>query len=168
MRRRFMPQLMMIVVVIAIAGSLGVAGPKKRETRGLDTTVKGKLVDVHSFMTGKTQGDDPVRAAQDSFRAGAAAAVETPEGLVILGSGDKGPSRMIIPLALQQVEAKGKLYEKGGLKYLDMSAIQAMHGGAESPAKHGEGHEPTADEPTDGSEQQPNDDTTTDDESEEP
>ena len=104
----------------------------KRVVRGKETTVRGRLTDIHSYMTGAVSGENAIRATQDSFRAGAAAGIETEGGLVILGSGDKGPARMIVPLAQQEVVAKGKLFEKNGLRYLDLTGIQAHKEQAES------------------------------------
>lgn len=131
-------------LALVFASTLWAQKPRK-STKGKEITVRGRLTDVHSYMTGKSETEDNVKATQDSFRAGAAAGIETEEGLVILGSGDKGPARMIVPLAQQQVEAKGKLFEKDGLRYLDLASIQA-HRTKDGPKPSEEEHEVVPDD----------------------
>ena len=50
----------------------------------------------------------------------------TPTGLVVLGQGTAGAGKTLIPLAFQDVEVQGKLYEKGGVKYLDITSAEAV------------------------------------------
>lgn len=165
MKAHFRLGACLLAVILAAGGTLLGAPQRKRDVRGRETTIHGRLGDIHSFMTGKVNGDNPTKATQDSFRAGAAAVVETEEGVVVLGSGDKGPARLIVPLAMQHVEVKGKLYERGGMRYMDMASIQVRHGD-ETPAKTEE-HEGASEEPLEAPEP-PADELPSEDEPEEP
>jgi len=120
-----------LLLAIGLAGgsALFAGNPRNKPSRARDLTVRGRLVDLRTYMTGKSSDENSVKGTQDNFRAGVPAGIETEEGLVLVGSADRGPARMIVPLAMQQVEAKGKLYEREGLKYLDMLTIQAQKGG---------------------------------------
>ncbi len=89
-----------------------------------DVTLTGKVVSIHAYMTGSADEESP-RAVADGLRAGGAAALETETGLVVLGQGNTGGLRVLLKLANEQVEAKGRLYEKGGVKFLDFDTIQA-------------------------------------------
>ena len=86
-------------------------------------TLTGKIVDLQCYMTGKHEGDDPVKCAAACIRNGVPVGLETKDGLVILGHGMTGAAKMLEPLAMQEVEVKGKLYEKGGVKYVDVLTV---------------------------------------------
>ncbi|MBN1510526.1 MAG: hypothetical protein JXB13_00790 [Phycisphaerae bacterium] len=86
-------------------------------------TLTGKIVDLQCYMTGKHEGDDPAKCAAACIKSGVPVALETKDGLVILGHGMTGAAKMLEPLAMQEVEVKGKLYEKGGVKYVDVLAV---------------------------------------------
>ncbi len=90
-----------------------------------DVTLTGKIVDLQSLMTGKFKSSDHKRCTRDCIRAGVPAALQTDDGIVIIGEGDKGPQRTIMPLAFQLVELKGKLYEREGLRYIDITSAKA-------------------------------------------
>lgn len=90
-----------------------------------EVTIAGKLVDLHCLMAGCPAKEDPAKCFVECVKNGVPVAVETPTGLVILGN-MKGIGKMVEPLALQNVEAKGKLYEKHGVKYLDLLSIQKV------------------------------------------
>lgn len=111
-----------VAAVIAGASSLRAGGERKKPAKPEDVTLVGKVVDLQSYMTDKFTNSDPVRATQDSIRQGVPAALETEEGLIVIGMGERGPSRTLIPLAFKKVEMKGKLYEKDGLQYIDMAS----------------------------------------------
>ncbi len=111
-----------VVAVISGASSLRAGGERNKPAKPEDVTLSGKVVDLQSFMTGKFANSDRIRATQDCIRQGVPAALETEEGLIIIGMGERGPSRTLIPLALKKVEVKGKLYEKDGLQYIDMAS----------------------------------------------
>jgi hypothetical protein len=44
--------------------------------------------------------------------------------VIVLGTGIKGPAKTLLPFAHQTVEVRGKLFENGGVRYLDVSFIQ--------------------------------------------
>jgi len=91
-----------------------------------EITLTGRVVTVQSYMMPSPGSADSTRAVTDSLRAGGAAALESPMGLVILGQGNTGGMRLLLPLADQQVEIHGKLFEKGGVKHLDIDTIDAV------------------------------------------
>lgn len=86
----------------------------------------GRVVSVHAFMTGQSVSPDQARSTADNIRAGVPAALDTPTGLILLGQGTTGVGRTLIPLAFQEVVVHGKLYEKGGLKYIDIASVEAV------------------------------------------
>ena len=86
----------------------------------------GRVVSVHAYMTGQFASPDQAKSTADNIRAGVPAALETPTGLILLGQGTTGVGRTLIPLAFQEVEVRGKLYEKGGLKYIDIASAEAV------------------------------------------
>lgn len=90
-----------------------------------EITMTGRVVSLHAYMTGQNVSPDQAKSTADNIRAGVPAALDTPTGLILLGQGTTGAGRTLIPLAFQQVEVKGKLYEKGGMKYIDITSIEA-------------------------------------------
>jgi len=91
-----------------------------------EVTMTGRVVSVHAFMTGQAASPDQAKSTADNIRAGVPAALDTPTGLILLGQGTTGVGRTLIPLAFQEVEVHGKLYEKGGLKYIDIASVAAV------------------------------------------
>jgi len=119
--RRTLAAWTLVVAAMIVGGSsLLAGGEKNKPVKSEDVTLVGKVVDLQSFMTGKSTNHDPLRAAQEYIRQGVPAALETDEGLIVIGMGERGPGRTLMPLALKEVEVKGKLYEKDGVRYLDM------------------------------------------------
>lgn len=105
-----------VIVVAAMAAGPGPGGEKKPR----DVTLTGRIVDLHSYMTGKFASSDPIRSTRACIQAGVPVAVEVPDGLIVVSQGTKGPRKMLARLAYQQVELKGRLYERGGLRYIDI------------------------------------------------
>lgn len=151
--RRMLLGTVVVVVIGAGALSLRAGGPRGREPRGEEVTLTGRLVDLQSFMTGRYPGGNPNKSSQDAIRAGVPAALETDEGMIVIGMGERGPARLLTPLALQQVELKGKLFEKEGLLYLDLTSARAVkeekdeHEEVEHPEDEHPDEEPTDEEP---------------------
>jgi len=100
--------------------------PPTAERPAREITLTGRVVTVQAYMAPSPGSADPTRAIADSLRAGGAAALESPMGLVILGQGNTGAMRLLLALAGEQVEAHGKLFEKGGVKYLDLDDIAVV------------------------------------------
>jgi len=121
-RRTLTAAAFSVAVVIAGVSSLRAGGERRKPAKPEDVILVGKVVDLQSYMTDKFTNIDPVRATQDSIRQGVPAALVTEEGLIVIGMGERGPSRTLIPLAFKKVEMKGKLYEKDGLLYIDMAS----------------------------------------------
>jgi len=111
-----------VAALIVGASTLLAGGERNKPVKPQDVTLIGKVVDLQSFMTGKFTSSDPVQATQDCIRQGVPAALETEIGLIVIGLGERGPSRTLIPLAFKNVEVKGKLYENDGLQYLDLAS----------------------------------------------
>lgn len=119
-----------VIVVAAIAAGPGRGGEKKPR----DVTLTGRIVDLHSYMTGKFASRDPVHSTRACIQAGVPVAIEVSDGLVMVGQGKKGPRRTLARLAYEQVELKGRLYERDGLRYIDMSDAKPVKE-AEEPAE---------------------------------
>ncbi len=98
----------------------GASGSKAKSYAPRDVTLIGKVVDLHSYMTGKAGSNDMARWTQMAIRSGVPAALETEDGLILIGQGEKGPTRTILPFAFKPVELRGKLYEKDGVVYIDV------------------------------------------------
>ncbi len=144
-------QVLGIVVATMAITSLGVAaldkGPDQgKGIEGRDAAIEGRVIDLHSFMTGKFSSDDRAKAVQLCIRAGVPVALETPQGLVLLSQADKGAARLFTPLAFQQVEVKGKLYEHHGLRYIDAASARLVK---ETPDDQGENEDWEEDEAED-------------------
>ena len=100
--------------------------PMSGERPPREVTMTGRVVSVHSFMTGQSASPDQTKSTADNIRAGVPAALDTPTGLILLGQGTTGVGRTLTPLAFQEVEVHGKLYEKGGLKYIDIASVDVI------------------------------------------
>ncbi len=98
--------------------------PATAERPPREVTLTGRVVSVHAYMTGQAD-DEATKTISDGLRAGGTAALETPTGLIVLGQGNTGGMRVLLPLANEQVEAHGRLYEKAGVKFLDFDTVQA-------------------------------------------
>lgn len=113
------------VVGVVLVSVLCAAGDREKNPPPRDVTLTGTVVDLHSFMTEKYESSDKAKCTRDCIRAGVPAALETQEGLVLIGEGTKGSARTIMALAFQAAELKGKLYEKHGVRYIDIKSAQA-------------------------------------------
>jgi hypothetical protein len=113
------------VVGVMFVSALYAAGDRDKNPPPRDVTLTGKIVDLQSFMTGKFASSDKAKCTRDSIRGGVPAALETKDGLVVIGEGTKGAARTIAPLAFQDAELKGKLYEKHGVRYIDITSAKA-------------------------------------------
>lgn len=89
-----------------------------------EVTLKGKIVDLHCYMTAEAAPADATKCAA-CIAAGVPAALETAEGLVLLGQGEKGAAKACAAHAGKEVSVKGKLFEKAGVKYLDIETVEA-------------------------------------------
>jgi hypothetical protein len=99
-----------------------------------EVTLTGKLTDLHCFMAGCPATEkDPVKCAKECIEKGVPAVLEVEKGIVILGKGMEGGAKLFAPLAGQQVEVKGKVYEKAGVKYMDV--VEAKKAGEKAPEK---------------------------------
>ena len=94
------------------------------ETQGKEVTLTGKVVDLHCYMTGSQPTKDVVKCTRECLRDGVPAALEINGGLVILGKGLRGIGRELVRHAQDTVEIKGKLYERHGLKYVDVTSFK--------------------------------------------
>lgn len=118
-------------VALVLITSAPAADPKPGAMPAKEVTLTGKVIDLHCYMTGQYPSADRAKCTSDCIRAGVPCGLETPTGVVILGQGMTGVTKSVLPLAFQQVEAKGKLFEKGGVKYLDVISIKQAGGMAE-------------------------------------
>jgi len=96
-----------------------------------DVVLVGHIVDLQTFMTGRFDSADHAKCTEECLRAGVPAALETDDGLVIIGEGAKSPARSIAKYAMTNVELHGKMYERHGVRYIDLSSINESKGNEE-------------------------------------
>jgi hypothetical protein len=101
-------------------------GDREKTKSPRDVTLTGKIIDLQSYMTGKFESSDHTACTQRCIEAGVPAALETEDGLIVIGEGSRGPVRTIAPLAFRNAELKGKLYDHKGIKYLDVTSAKAV------------------------------------------
>jgi hypothetical protein len=99
--------------------------PAAAERPPRELSVTGRVVTVHAYMTGQVS-EENAKIVTDGLRAGGAPALETPNGLVILGQGNTSGVRALLALANQEVEVHGRMYEKAGVKFLDFDTVHAV------------------------------------------
>lgn len=118
-----------VVTLACLGGGLGLAGSGYgKPERPEEIVLVGTIVDLQSYMTEEFTSDDPVKSTRAAIRAGVPAALETDEGLVVIGMGNKNPARKLVPLAYREVELTGRLYDEEGFEYIDMSAVRPIDG----------------------------------------
>jgi hypothetical protein len=126
------------IVAIAFTSTFVALGRPRNSPKPEDVTLVGLVVDLQTYMTEKCANDDFVKCTRDNIRGGVPVALETEDGLVIVGMGDKGPARLLVPLAYQNAEVSGKLYDRDGVLYLDMSAAKVYKEESEEEEVHPE------------------------------
>ena len=114
-----------VAAAVLFTSVLIAGGDRDKVPPPQDVTLTGKIIDLHSFMTDRFESSDHVKCTQRCIKHGVPAALETEDGLIIIGEGPKGPKRTIEPLASQYAELKGKLYERKGIKYIDIESAKA-------------------------------------------
>jgi len=127
--------------------ALVAAGRPRNAPKPEDVTLIGLVVDLQTYMSEKCANDDFVKCTRDNIRGGVPAALETDDGLVMIGMGDKGPARLLVPLAYQNAEVTGKLYDREGVLYLDMTAAKVYKEESEEEAPAEEPHPEGAPQP---------------------
>jgi hypothetical protein len=144
MTRRIFTSTLVVTAGFAAAaiGMKALAGdPPVKFKQGSETTLEGRVVDLECLMTGKFATKDHAKCTADCIRAGVPAALETPGGLVLIGEGGKSPSAQLVPFAFENVKIVGKLYERDGVRYIDMTKVEKAPAKVSS-ATHGVTHSP--------------------------
>lgn len=113
-----------VTAIVLVAGGL-FAFAQSAKSKGQEVTMTGRIVDVYCAMTGDMASADHAKCTRECIMSGVPAALETEMGIVLLGKGNKGATKLLVPLAYQEVEVSGRLFEKDGLKYLDIGKINA-------------------------------------------
>jgi hypothetical protein len=137
------------MAALVLASTLVVGGPRDRAREAREVTLKGKVVDLHSFMAGDAISDDVVR---QRIYDGAPVILDTERGPVVLGTSKGSLKERVVPSANQAAEATGRLYEKRGIRYLDLKAIHPQP--SEAPPSHEEWEEENLGEEEDGFEEE--------------
>jgi len=125
--KRLSPQfglMALMVIAVVMTTALVAVGRPRNQPKPEDVTLIGLVVDLQTYMTEKCANEDFVKCTRDNIRGGVPTALETDDGLVMIGMGDKGPARLLVPLAYQNAEVTGKLYDREGVLYLDMTAAK--------------------------------------------
>lgn len=145
MVRKHVGKLMVVAVGLAIAGSSLLAGGRDdKPGKSKLVTLQGTVVDLYSYMTGQGAASvknpaDQAKLGRETIKNGMTACLETEDGIVLLGKGPKAPTEMVLPLVFQEVEIRGKLYEKGDLQFVDIVSIRPLKD--EGKGHDGKGHE---------------------------
>lgn len=121
---------MTTAILLAVAAATYVvsvhAAPPKKDMKDKSevVTLLGRVVDLHSHMTGQFTSDDREEATAKCIREGVPAALATSDGLVVLGQGTNSPNRTLVELAYKNAEINGNIYTKDGIRYLDIIKAQ--------------------------------------------
>jgi len=143
-----------ILIAIPVIAPLYVRGQARDSRKQLvkpamaqsrEVTLHGTVVCIHTYVTGEAVTPEKMKAIGDAIRNGAPAALETKTGLVVLGQGTTNPGRLLFPYAMRSVKIKGRVYDKGGFKYLDFAEVK-------------QAKEPTGDDENAGDEEDDGDD----------
>lgn len=121
------------MAAMVLASTLVIGGPRDRARKAKEVTLTGKVGDLHSFMAGEAFRDDVVR---QRIYDGAPIVLQTNRGPVVLGTSKGSVKEMILPAANQTAEAVGRLYEKRGIRYLELTTIRPQ-----PPSDQQPGHE---------------------------
>jgi hypothetical protein len=114
----------MLVTSVFNAKAQSAAGTPKAQQAAQEVTMTGRVVDLQCFMTGQLPSADVTKCTADCIRAGVPVGLNTGKGLIVLGQGTTGPAKTMLPFANQDVQVRGKLYEKDGAKYLDIASVK--------------------------------------------
>ncbi|MBN1341035.1 MAG: hypothetical protein JXQ73_00040 [Phycisphaerae bacterium] len=128
-RRIIIPAFAAVLLTSAYA-LMAAEGKKPAPPKKEAATFVGKVVDLYTFMAGSTADKGKAKSSAQLIRSGVPAGLETDKGLLVLGTGRAVSPRVIANHAGKQVELTGKLYEKSGLKYLDVTGIASEKGKA--------------------------------------
>ena len=113
-----------IVVIVATcligASTLVARGGRDRAPRPKEVTLAGTITDLHSYVTDESR---PARNVQRLIRGGIPAILDTKAGPVLLGGASKQYRKDLLKLVHEDVQVEGELYEKRGLRYLDVASL---------------------------------------------
>ncbi|MHC5108740.1 MAG: hypothetical protein ACYTHJ_02535 [Planctomycetota bacterium] len=120
--------LYVLMGAVLVSFSVIAAGESRKRGAPRDAKLVGRIVDMHSVMTGKFESEDKMRATRRSIMNGVPAVLETDDGVVVIGEGYRGPQDTIGKLAFQRVELHGKVYERFGIRYIDIRSAKLYAG----------------------------------------
>ena len=112
--------VVIVVTCLVGASTLVARGGRDRPPKPQEVTLTGTITDLHSYVTDETQ---PARNAQRLIRSGIPAILDTKAGPVLLGGVSKQYRKDLLKLVHEDVEVEGELYEKRGLRYLDVASL---------------------------------------------
>jgi hypothetical protein len=154
-------------LMVILAASLGVSAlfaqeqPRSKQRTTMphsimpkEVTLSGTVVDLQYYMTGESAGTNPQAFSRNCIRRGVPAALETENGLIILGL-PKGNASKLAQHAMRSAEVRGTLYVKHGINYLQVVSIKALKSLDNNAVQEGELTETPADEPEDEPEEDP-------------
>jgi hypothetical protein len=95
---------------------LGKAEPKT-------PSYEGTILDLHCYMTRARQSGDFAKTVTQELKAGVPAILETPKGAILLAPETGKKLEPLADFGGQYVRIEGRMWERGGLKYLEYSSI---------------------------------------------
>ncbi len=84
---------------------------------------EGTIVDLHSYMTNLKQTADFNRTVSQELKVGIPAVLETNKGVILITPERGKTLEPLWTFGGQYVRLQGRLWERGGLKYLEFSSI---------------------------------------------
>ena len=115
-----------VCLAVAIGSAIRADQTPGEPSAPKEVTLTGKIVDLHCYMSGKFPSADQIKCTRDCIKAGVPAALETADGLVILGQGMKGPESAVANLAMKKAEVRGTMYERHGVRYIDIASAREV------------------------------------------
>lgn len=131
MKNSRVPLVVLGVLAAGVVITAALEASDQTTPKPKDVVLVGRIVDLQTFMTGKFDSADHAKCSAECLRAGVPAAIETDDGLVIIGEGARSPAHTISKFAMTDVEVHGKMYERYGVRYVDMSSINEFKGNEE-------------------------------------
>ncbi|MHC5108726.1 MAG: hypothetical protein ACYTHJ_02465 [Planctomycetota bacterium] len=118
-----------LATLVIGAAAIAVADDPPPVNSGRESTLRGRVVELRSYITGHYKTEDKARATKRAIRTGSPAGLETKGGIVILGKSQHVTRTALSELAFEQAEITGVLYERDGVRFLDMTGAKRIRTG---------------------------------------
>ncbi len=119
------------VLVLAVAGWLGMGGGSARSADTADVTLAGEVVDLHCYLTRGASGPDHAGCANACIGRGVTPGFLADDGrvFVLLGTRPFPVKDQIAGLAGEKVTLTGTPVERGGVRGLQVKTVERQPAG---------------------------------------